>query len=371
MGLLSSEIIKFLQIANINGIKNKTLAMMGKQDININLKNFIKTIRDLGYDYDQDIAARIGENDCVDAFEFFKMLGFKEVHALDYSKFEGADIVFDLNEELPENLNGAFDYVINGGTLEHVFDIAKAMDNMSNMVKKDGFIMHISPAVGWVNHGFYSISPTFFQDYYSANGFQILNLELESIMSKNVKQGVSYRTFYSEDLRLFQKSSDLNQYISSLQCVPESGEIILVCIAKRKGVGDCSSYPIQGFYKNVYGKGSTSILAQNIHYKEWAFDIKNGNGKKALYGGGYVCNHLLNELYRIDAENEIEAIFDSNVEKAGGSFRGIKVLYPTQEKLEGFDMIYVCSADYENEIVDTLLENGICESCIRKTSEFV
>jgi SAM-dependent methyltransferase len=138
MGLLPSEIIKFLNIAEAKGIKGTSLAMMGKQDILVEWNSFMKTIKELGYEYDKNIAEKIGHHRKIDAYDFFRMFGFQEVHAVDYSEFEGADIIFDLNEELPENLEGTFDYVINGGTLEHVFDVAKAMKSMSGMVKKGG-----------------------------------------------------------------------------------------------------------------------------------------------------------------------------------------------------------------------------------------
>ena len=164
MGLLPSEIIKFLQEAREKGIKGKTLAMMGKQDILVEWDPFMKTVKNLGFRYDPVIADKIKGQRNINAFDLFHMFGFEEVNAVDRSGYEGADIIFDLNDTLPGSLRKRFDYVINGGTLEHVFDVANAMKNMSEMVKDNGMIMHIAPAAGWVDHGFYSISTTFFQE---------------------------------------------------------------------------------------------------------------------------------------------------------------------------------------------------------------
>src|SRR5438045_2450542 len=48
---------------------------------------------------------------------FFQMLGFSEVHSLDVSDYEGASEIFDLNSTLlPHHLEGAFDFVLDGGT---------------------------------------------------------------------------------------------------------------------------------------------------------------------------------------------------------------------------------------------------------------
>jgi len=372
MGLLPSEIIKFLQVAKWKGVKGKSLAMMGKQDILVEWDPFIKTIKELGYEYDEAIADKINCQRSIDAFDIFKMFGFGEVHAVDYSEYEGADIVFDLNGELPENLRGAFDYVINGGTLEHVFHIAKAMENMSGMVKNGGMIMHISPVAGWVNHGFYSVSPTFFEDYYGANGFLIKQIELEFIMSEALNGSESVRTFYSEDLRLFRNSSQLNHYIASLQKVKEAGEILLVCFAEKQEEKETAEYPIQGFYQNIYGKSEgSSVLLSRIPFDQVAKVLKNQLGKKALYGCGHACDLLLDELYKINEENRVDAIFDGNIKKAGMKHRGFKILYPTIEKLLSYQQIYVCSVDFENEIEKELLKKGISQECIKKLSEFV
>lgn len=41
------------------------------------------------------------DNDRLDMYDFFKAFGFSEVHAMDISSYEGADIVFDLNSSAP------------------------------------------------------------------------------------------------------------------------------------------------------------------------------------------------------------------------------------------------------------------------------
>ena len=48
MGMLEAEIIRFLKLAKTNGIKEKSLVMMGKQDININRGTFLKTLKNIG-----------------------------------------------------------------------------------------------------------------------------------------------------------------------------------------------------------------------------------------------------------------------------------------------------------------------------------
>lgn len=366
MGMLEAEIIRFLKIAKTNGIKEKSLVMIGKQDININFCIFLKTLKNIGIEYDEAIAASIMQAERIDAFDFFKMFGFKKVSAVDFSEFEGADIVFDLNSDLPEELNESFDYIINGGTLEHVFDIKKAIINMSRMLKCGGIIMHISPAVGWVNHGFYSMSPTFFQDFYSANGYAIESLEFECLISGNE---VPKRTFFSEDLRVFHSVKDINDYVRLLQQVKEVQEIILLTTARRIEKTAEFTNPIQGFYQKIFDNNN-KVLLNNIKFRGWATDIAGSNSKIALYGCGNVCDCLLDELFRISAENRISVIFDGDVRKAGTSKRGIQIEYPNAQKLAEYECIYICSADFEDEILSDLLKLGVKNTQVRKTSEF-
>ncbi|QAZ69573.1 hypothetical protein C3Y92_19980 (plasmid) [Solidesulfovibrio carbinolicus] len=57
-----------------------------------------------------------------DTESVFKRLGFTEVHALDYSDFEGADIIHDLNSpDVPKDLVQQFDVVIDHGLLNTFF----------------------------------------------------------------------------------------------------------------------------------------------------------------------------------------------------------------------------------------------------------
>jgi SAM-dependent methyltransferase len=102
---------------------------------------------------------------------FFKLLGLTDIRALDYSDFEGAEIVHDLNKPPTEELKGQFDLIVDSGTIEHVFDIRQALMNIAIMLREGGRVIHLAPANNYVNHGFYQFSPTIFFDYYGANSF--------------------------------------------------------------------------------------------------------------------------------------------------------------------------------------------------------
>src|SRR5687768_5766160 len=73
-------------------------------------------------------------------------LGAHTIAVLDYSPYEGATIVHDLNQPIPAEYWGQFDAIIDGGSLEHVFNFPVAMSNLMRMLKIGGQVFLKSPA---------------------------------------------------------------------------------------------------------------------------------------------------------------------------------------------------------------------------------
>ncbi|HVJ87276.1 MAG TPA: class I SAM-dependent methyltransferase [Caulifigura sp.] len=108
-----------------------------------------------------------------------KGLGFSEVLRVDVSGYEHCDELLDLNSpETPEHLRGRFDVVLDSGTIEHVFDLPAALRHCARLVKPGGRVIHLTPSSNCVEHGFYSVSPTLFHDFYKANGFDVADIFL-------------------------------------------------------------------------------------------------------------------------------------------------------------------------------------------------
>jgi len=92
---------------------------------------------------------------------------------LDALSWGGEDFVVDLNLPLSEGQRvelGSFDLIIDPGTVEHCFNIAQAFLNIERLLAPSGFIYH-QAAVAFPNHGFWSISPTAFFDFYDSRNF--------------------------------------------------------------------------------------------------------------------------------------------------------------------------------------------------------
>jgi len=111
--------------------------------------------------------------------EFFKSLGFTDVESMEYGTCEGATYIWDLNipiaqsEALEILLSNKFDFVFDGGTIEHVFHVPNCMDSICRLLRMGGRVCHDGGVSGTIDHGFYAIQPTFFYDFYTAQGFNV------------------------------------------------------------------------------------------------------------------------------------------------------------------------------------------------------
>lgn len=106
-----------------------------------------------------------------------KFLGAQRVDSLDASNYEGASILHDMNQLLPDSYRDHFSVVIDGGTLEHVFDFPTALKNCMEAVVPGGHFIGVTPSNNLMGHGFYQFSPElFFRVFIPTNGFQIVKL---------------------------------------------------------------------------------------------------------------------------------------------------------------------------------------------------
>lgn len=114
--------------------------------------------------------------------------GASKIDSVDYSDFEGATILHDMNKPLSTDLRSSFQTVMDYGTLEHVFDVAQALKNVNALCDKDGGrILHVLPANNQCGHGFWQFSPELFFSLYSEeNGFKNTEIFIASLINEKV-----------------------------------------------------------------------------------------------------------------------------------------------------------------------------------------
>jgi hypothetical protein len=74
----------------------------------------------------------------------FRALGNDRVKALDVSDYEGAEIIHNLNEPIPDRLHASADFIVDGSTLDNVFDPAMALRNLAAMLRPGGRLLMIN-----------------------------------------------------------------------------------------------------------------------------------------------------------------------------------------------------------------------------------
>ena len=118
-------------------------------------------------------------NDPYYAEPWLKALGAKQALSLDCSDYEGADWIHDLNDPVPEKWRSSQTFILDCGSLEHVFNTAQALKSYIEMLQVGGDLIIGTVANNFCGHGFYQFSPEFFYRALSAeNGMEVQRLAL-------------------------------------------------------------------------------------------------------------------------------------------------------------------------------------------------
>lgn len=178
--------------------------------------------------------------DYMHARVFFDMLGLDGYADIDQFPDDQPVIRHDLNEPVPDDLHGRFGLVLDGGTIEHVFDIAQALRNVVAMTRVGGCVVQLNPL--WhPDHGFYSLNPCLFYDFFGACGF--------------------------EDATCFILQGDLRDVLAPQPCFEyhpgmeyehllDPARTPVVCFAARKVADVAPVNPTQGVYRRRPSEGA-------------------------------------------------------------------------------------------------------------------
>ena len=111
-------------------ITGKVLTL-GKQLIAMTMEETLTIISDQGlipnkstYDDSFNVTSskvrHSNQNNWISDSTFFSLLGVHEIYSIDVTDYEGADLVHDLNNPVDPSLHEKFDFIIDGGTFDHL-----------------------------------------------------------------------------------------------------------------------------------------------------------------------------------------------------------------------------------------------------------
>ncbi|HWY61209.1 MAG TPA: hypothetical protein VNW15_04855 [Rhizomicrobium sp.] len=170
MGMLIYDALVLTRIASTARAKKNVLTL-GVPTLNFSCSNYRSAAKKIGIDVKGDNFREYRG--------FFEMLGYEQIVSLDISNYEGAEILGDLNDPtIASRINAQYDLVYDSGTIEHIFEITVALRTIRTLVRLGGVVVHASPANGFMDHGFWQISPDLFRSFYRSSGFDILTSAL-------------------------------------------------------------------------------------------------------------------------------------------------------------------------------------------------
>lgn len=182
---------KFVLFARSLGVDLSSTITLGRQILFIHEKELGYLLRGFAYDIaDAEIRnfykdASIADGKYPYVEYLLRYLGAGKVDPLDASGYEGATVIHDMSQPIDTSSWSRYSVVIDGGTLEHIFDLPPALQNRMKLLEKGGHFISIGPADNWLGHGMYQFSPELFHRVSNqSNGFRTKGMFLSDVKSR-------------------------------------------------------------------------------------------------------------------------------------------------------------------------------------------
>jgi len=174
---LAEAIIREHKYKRIHG----DVLLLGRQTMRFSLREAVTLIRGYGLapdpiPLDETVLDRktLGSqgHEFIRDDAFFRLLGVNTVRAIDHSDYEGAEIIHNLNEPISDGLEATADFILDGSTLDNLFDPATAIKSMARMLRPGGRLIAINLGSTLTGRPYSICSPYWFLDYFAINQFK-------------------------------------------------------------------------------------------------------------------------------------------------------------------------------------------------------
>jgi SAM-dependent methyltransferase len=259
----------------------------------------------------------------------FGALGFTRVDSMDYSDYEGADYAFDLNgNALPPELAGQYDFVLDAGTIEHVFHVPHALENIFNLLKIGGTFIFSQPTFFGIGHGFYNFSHEFYYRYFEKNNWRIN--AYTPYMFEMGNPDAAYEVSFVSDSLL----NGTLPLIGAQMRHEVFGSVTKLADSAFDGV------PYQGSYDEIWGAASRIKEA-----------VARNAGRVWLYGTGKHTKKVLGMLGKSNALPEI-GLIGNGPDEIGNAFEGYAVC--SVDQVRAGDTVIVSSKKFQRIIYERI-----------------
>lgn len=171
---IDNNFLRLLGEASRSGVNLEKTATIGRQSLwTITEGALVDGLSRAGWRISAADAAEIMHSDGMMAEGLLRFLGAREIDSFDYSDYEGATHVADMNRPIDPTFHRRYTTVLDGGSLEHIFNFPQAITNCMRMAAEGGHVVVCCPANNYFGHGFYQFSAELFFCVFSPeNGFE-------------------------------------------------------------------------------------------------------------------------------------------------------------------------------------------------------
>jgi hypothetical protein len=279
---IDRDLADFLLCARDRGVDFGRAATLGRLNLFIDVRSLAAVFRKHGMalaDCDVEALRTGGYSE-----EFLRRLGARDPQSIDASAYEQASLIHDMNMPVGDALKRRFSVVIDGGTLEHVFNFPTAIRNCMEMLAVGGHFFTQTMANNFMGHGFYQFSPELFYRVFSPeNGFRVHRVVL-------YESRVGAPRWY--------EARDPQEIGERVELINGRPTYMMVHAEKVADVPLFAQPPQQADYsalwrQNVPPRASAIGLRNRVHH--WA---KSHNELLLRYLPGFLYDRLLSALVR-------------------------------------------------------------------------
>jgi len=268
--------INTLQVAWLSRLTDKGIIACGKSMVEFSPQDVLAprhVIRQYGLRHNSPEVVERMLNQIFDAETprsdgipaFYRLFGVERYRSLDLLDVR-ANWIRDFSEHV--KLNEQFDLATNFGTAEHVFGIGNLFHSIHDALRPGGVALHVLPAFGDIDHGFYNIHPTLYFDLAAANGYTVEDICYvdrwdirNKMLEANLAVGIDFdalpiRKEEMKDRDVFQRLVT-ERFVANYndqetqrygECFP--GVLYDYCVvALRKNSSRAFRPPVQGYYR--------------------------------------------------------------------------------------------------------------------------
>jgi hypothetical protein len=172
---LNANSLTYLALAHARGIRFGNVLMIGRQSLTVTRGELNRILTLNLPESTKNVLRQLEVGRDLYSEQFFWLCGATSVDSMDKTAYEGATVLHDLNLPVPPTLCASYDLVVDGGSIEHVFNVPVVLTNYMKMLRTGGHYICNTATNNYSGHGFYQFSPEFFYAAFAEeNGFEVV-----------------------------------------------------------------------------------------------------------------------------------------------------------------------------------------------------